>query len=70
MGDGFLSLIIHISFDNMSGMNTKPSAKKVNISVNNIVEKFRKTGKYSVAFLRDLKDGLSDLQKSKAWKSK
>lgn len=53
-------------------MNIKTVSKKqrVNNPVTDIVENFRKTGKYSVAFLRDLKDGLSDLQKSKAWKSK
>ena len=51
-------------------MSAKTTSKKSQKSVNDIVENFKKTGKYSVAFLRDLKDGLSDLQKSKAWKSK
>ena len=52
-------------------MVTKITAKnKYQKSVSDIVTNFKKTGKYSTAFLRDLKDGLSDLQKSKVWKSK
>ena len=43
-------------------MITKTTSKKL---INDIVSNFKKTGKYSMAFLRDLKDGLSDLQKSK-----
>lgn len=46
------------------------SKNKYQKPVSDIVANFKKTGKYSTAFLRDLKDGLSDLQKSKAWKSK
>ena len=38
--------------------------------IETVVEDFRKTGKYSKAFLTDLKDGLHDLRNSKAWKSK
>ncbi len=38
--------------------------------VADIVTNFRKVGKYSEGFLTDLKEGLQDLQKSKAWKSK
>ena len=52
-------------------MNIKVISKnKYAKSIEDVVANFKKTGKYSVAFLRDLKDGLSDLQKSKAWKSK
>ncbi len=51
-------------------MNTKASNKKKNTPIADIVESFKKTGKYSAAFLRDLKEGLVDLQNSKAWKSK
>ncbi len=50
--------------------NLKTKYKSGGSPVEKIVYKFQKTAKYSVAFLRDLKDGLSDLQKSKAWKSK
>ncbi|MBI5003831.1 hypothetical protein HZC00_01935 [Candidatus Kaiserbacteria bacterium] len=35
-----------------------------------VVARFAKTKKYSKAFLADLEDGLADLRKSKAWKSK
>ena len=47
-------------------MNTKITSKnKYKRSINDIVDNFKKTGKYSVGFLRDLKEGLFDLQKSK-----
>ena len=51
-------------------VNKLTSKNKYQKSVSDIVANFKKTGKYSVAFLHDLKEGLSDLQKSKAWKSK
>lgn len=38
--------------------------------VADIVARFASTEKYSKAFLSDLEDGLTDLRKSKAWKSK
>ena len=38
--------------------------------VSEIVESFRATQKYSKEFLSDLGEGLIDLRKSKAWKSK
>ena len=38
--------------------------------ISEVVENFRATRKYSKTFLSDLKEGLSDLRKSKAWKSK
>lgn len=41
----------------------------VNKPVKEVVANFEKTGKYSTAFLKDLKDGLTDLRRSKQWKS-
>ena len=35
-----------------------------------VVDNFNATGKYSLAFLDDLKDGLNDLRESRLWKSK
>ena len=35
-----------------------------------IIKSFRSTGKYTDQFLLDLEDGLKDLRRSKAWKSK
>ncbi len=37
--------------------------------IKEVVNNFEKTGKYSKDFLKDLKEGLTDLRKSKAWKS-
>ena len=55
-------------------MTTKSVSKNKHQKIDNPIDKvvlnFKETGKYSVAFLRDLKEGLSDLQKSKVWKSK
>lgn len=48
----------------------KNKYQKIVTSVNDIIEDFKKTGKYSASFLRDLKEGLYDLKASKAWKSK
>jgi hypothetical protein len=39
-------------------------------TVADVVANFAKTKKYSSGFLNDLKEGLTDLRKSKAWKSK
>lgn len=36
--------------------------------IKEVVKNFEKTGKYSKGFLRDLKEGLTDLRKSKSWK--
>ena len=48
-------------------MNVKVTSKNKYVkSIDDVVANFKKTGKYSAAFLRHLKDGLSDLQKSKA----
>jgi len=38
--------------------------------ISSVMENFRSTRKYSKAFLSDLEDGLKDLRRSKAWKSK
>ncbi len=38
--------------------------------IESIISNFRNTGKYNKDFLSDLHDGLTDLRKSKAWKSK
>jgi len=38
--------------------------------VSEIVASFRRTGLYTKEFLSDLGDGLKDLRKSKAWRSK
>jgi hypothetical protein len=51
-------------------IGTKNKYNRANTAIDNIIANFRKTGKYSVAFLRDLREGLSDLKKSKAWKLK
>ncbi|MCC6198811.1 hypothetical protein IT401_01175 [Candidatus Nomurabacteria bacterium] len=46
------------------------STYAIAMPVEQVVEEFRQTKKYSEPFLADLKDGLKDLRKSKAWKSK
>ena len=51
-------------------MNRQETKPKIKDPINKIVDNFKKTGKYSSAFLRDLKEGLVDLEKSRVWKSK
>ena len=38
--------------------------------IEDVVFNFKETDKYSDGFLSDLKDGLTDLRKSKLWRSK
>ncbi len=49
---------------------SKFAASVVETPISDVVSNFKQTGKYSHTFLTDLKDGLNDLRKSKAWKSK
>ncbi len=46
------------------------ATEAIETPVTQVVENFRATKKYSKKFLIDLEDGLQDLRKSKAWKSK
>jgi hypothetical protein len=54
----------------MNNKIPKTSTSKTANPINLIVDNFKKTGKYSSAFLLDLKEGLIDLEKSRIWKSK